>query len=264
MTPPRKYLLCRHVVPLLRDRVHDLGAVIVEEKAIASPMGSLATMLTIEGMAEDIRHFKSDAQEFVRRLDLFFVPEPPDVIVDTALCDHIAREYGSMIDRQVNLQNIRKLLSICLGSLPNYGKGAAILDFGCGIGLALEVVAQMGLDQDLKVIGTDASDKMTEQARQAGMEVLSLEKWLSHPPQSFDGIIASFVLHFGITQTEMRTIANQLRPSGCFVGNYHRASAEQLAQVFQQFQAVGMSGTVVNDSDNPILLLRAPVYQDAT
>lgn len=261
----RKYVFDSQHGPSLQGYMQNVGAHIIEETIIPSPLGGSVKMITVEGLGDHLHGFSWGTMHFVRRLDLFYVPDPPDVFIDTAFCDHIAREYGSMIDQEGNLRNIKKLLSTGLELLPNRDRRQPlILDFGCGIGLTLRAVSELQLNYQVRIIGTDASTKMIAQARQAGMEVLSLEDWFSYPPQSFDSIIASFVLHFGISEKELKAIAVQLRPGGYFIGNYYRASKAQLEHITEQFQQVDMVGKIIPDHNNPILLFRAPFNDNAT
>ncbi|MGD0581261.1 MAG: methyltransferase domain-containing protein, partial [Bryobacteraceae bacterium] len=143
---------------------------------------------------------------YTRLLDRFFLPDVPDPRVSVALFELCASVYDDIIERQRNIGTIRRLFELAAYHVarPNM----KVLDFGCGTGLASDVlsVASLGPIRAMELYGTDASPAMLEHAKRRGMNTLSLGEWISLDGECFNVILAAYVLHYGVSDRDIRTI----------------------------------------------------------
>ena len=112
-----------------------------------------------------------------------------------------------------------------LSLLPDL-KGKKLLDLGCGTGGHLQLYLERGAD---KVIGTDLSEKMLEQAEKDlqkcgqfsgrfSLYQLPMEKLAELPESDFDIITSSFAFHYIENFPALLVmIANKLKPNGVLV-----------------------------------------------
>ena len=112
-----------------------------------------------------------------------------------------------------------------LSLLPDL-KGKKLLDLGCGTGGHLQLYLERGAD---KVIGTDLSEKMLEQAEKDlqkcgqfsgrfSLYQLPMEKLAELPESDFDIITSSFAFHYiEDFLALLASIANKLKPNGTLV-----------------------------------------------
>jgi ubiquinone/menaquinone biosynthesis C-methylase UbiE len=131
--------------------------------------------------------------------------------------EYVAADYDSLIDPQRNMDNIDQLITM-LAILIDGISGKSIMDFGCGTGLAFELLQKAGA----RFVGVDQSGHMREMATRRGMKSCSPND-LSDYNSFFDGAIASYVLHLISTDDAIATIVKPLKPGGVLVGNYHKS-----------------------------------------
>lgn len=89
-----------------------------------------------------------------------------------------------------------------------FGKGAKLLDAGCGSGFSTEVAAGKGYD----VTGIDMSAEMVKTARQRGIEKIFLMDMrnLTFGNEVFDGIISASALHWAVPSAGSRAAAKKV------------------------------------------------------
>jgi len=196
--------------------------------------------------------------QYTRILDRFYLPAIPDPAVAVALFNICAEGYESLVNVEQNLSTIVRLLSLVV---DRTNKGSCcILDFGCGTGLSQRALAQMAAKySNIQLLGTDPSPAMLAHAEKRGMPVLSWTEWRTSTERRFDGVIASYVLHFGITDENLLLLFRQITPSGVFVANFHGAQSSQLGSMEARLRRLGVQTTVLpeeNRTEGPIIICR--------
>lgn len=130
--------------------------------------------------------------------------------------EYIAAEYESLIDLDRNVRNVDNLIAMLCRSIEDlYDK--RILDFGCGTGLSYGSLKR----STARFIGVDQSQHMRKIAQSRGMQVLGLD-YLGRAQSTFDGAIASYVLHLVTDETVVGSLVNSMKPGGILVANYHK------------------------------------------
>jgi SAM-dependent methyltransferase len=108
--------------------------------------------------------------------------------------------------------------------------GRKVLDAGCGSGAQCEWLARRGAE----VVGVDLSPAMVAEARRrcgnAGtFLVADLGEPLDFPPESFDGVTCSLVLHYlRDWRVALESFATVLRPGGWMVVSLHHPFGPRL------------------------------------
>jgi predicted TPR repeat methyltransferase len=224
-----------------------------------SPLGGEVTLLAANSSAVAPQTLTAAERTYKRVLDYYFIPTPPEPVIDTALCDHIAGEYESRITVERNIANIAHLLRVGVAALPARPSVVEVLDFGCGSGLVLQSLDALPRDvkESLNITGTDASQSMLAIAEQKGLRVLTLSEWFLLKGRMFDVIVCSYVFHFGLTDDQVGQASRQLRLGGVIVGNFHKPTPTNLEQLKEQFAAVGRTCEINSGStDNPVVVIR--------
>jgi SAM-dependent methyltransferase len=208
--------------------------------------------------------FNADNQEFRRLLDHFYIPTTIDTPLAIALFDACAGAYERLVDVQRNQGNIQRLLRIAIENGPRRTP-LRVLDFGCGTGLAHEAIRLLAIEKrtPVNLIGTDRSVHMLELASRRGLQILSEDAWLRTPEMAFDAVIASYVIHLGLTEEDCIHISRQLTVGGVLVANYHHATVTDLNRTTVLCESVGLEPLSIPsleiDKSNPILIFRRPV-----
>jgi ubiquinone/menaquinone biosynthesis C-methylase UbiE len=196
---------------------------------------------------------------YQRLVDRFYLPTAPDPIVSATLFELIASIYDRLISQDINMETARVLLE---AGLPSSQSAATrILDFGCGTGLAFSALARLGRpNMPIELIGTDASQNMLVAATQRGETTISINAWRELPDDFFAGAIAAFVMHYGVSASDLRHIARQLRRGAALAVNYFKgndfsshALVEQLAHFDLVLERTGSLLTTPGTS-NPLLV----------
>lgn len=182
-----------------------------------------------------------------RLLDRFYLPEIANEDVVRTLFDTVAVVYDSMTDAHVNRATAARLLEAAASAA---GDNPLILDFGCGTGVAFDVVGSQS--PKCQLVGTDISDSMLRLAQARGERTVEINAWRSDPP-GVDGAIASFVLHYGVTTADLARLASSLRPDGVFAANMFRMSEEKMITIDAELDRLGLT-----------LILREPVEAEQT
>lgn len=221
------------------DRVGKLpGAEIERAWVLIEPGGDAkihASLLRFRDPQSVPRELYSDHGGcYVRRMDRFFLPEVTDPAVTGALFDFISELYERLTFTKVNVDTAAALLA----SVVRHGVAEQrILDFGCGTGLA--VVASLRLNEDVTLVGTDLSPRMLELAAKRGEIVIPLPQWRTDP-KAFDGAICSFVLHYGVPDSDLALVAKRLRPGARFAANYFKAKPDQVEMLVRTLEMNGL------------------------
>ena len=131
--------------------------------------------------------------------------------------DYIGSEYESLIDVSRNCENIEYLLEHLSQQIGDL-KGATLMDFGCGTGLAVPQLQAAGA----KFVGVDQSHHMRFIAQHRGMTAVNMASLLAQPNQ-FDGAIASYVLHLVSDEIAIAGVVSVLKRGATLVGNFHKS-----------------------------------------
>jgi SAM-dependent methyltransferase len=211
------------------------------------------------------KSFSVDGQEFRRLLDRFHLPAVPDTDLSVALFDLCAEEYERLVDVAMNVSNIHNLLRVALAARQGEAGPVRILDFGCGTGLAVVALQSFvpGPDGAIQLIGTDRSPHMLRMAARRGLLVLTEEAWACVPAGAYDAVIASYVVHLGLSQSDSELISKKLAPGGVFVANYHRGDETDMAGVAALLSRAGLRPMPLPTCDvgtpgNPTILFGHP------
>lgn len=229
------------------------------EGAAGTVQAALLTHPRPETGADLPRQIATDAGNYVRLVDRFYLPENPGPVVSSALFDIIAANYDHLTHLAVNDAVAERLLRTAVDGRSGR---QTVLDFGCGTGVAQVVAARLAQEGiDVELIGTDISHAMFELASKRGESVISLEEWRSLPDQSFDGAVAVFVLHYGIPTDDLSRIASQLRPRGRFAANFFKPNREALSGLAASLAGFGLrlereERLSVTTADNRLLVFR--------
>lgn len=124
----------------------------------------------------------------------------------------LGRDYERFIEVPRNLENIAALVEL-LGLTPP----AVIADFGCGSGLAHSNRSTAGYT----VIGIDTCPVMLRLAGARGMRTFSPSDFAA-TDIVVDGVISSYVLHFGPEASSLSYCWSRLRRGGIFAANIHK------------------------------------------
>jgi SAM-dependent methyltransferase len=135
----------------------------------------------------------------------------------------LGRDYERSIDVARNLENLSVLVSLLRLPPP-----AVIADFGCGSGLAHMALPKLGYT----VLGIDSCATMRDLSRARGMTTFSPEEFAIEGAM-VDGVISSYVLHFGPEQHSLSHCWSRLRKGGIFAANVHKGQG--LDRVLKQF-----------------------------
>jgi len=131
----------------------------------------------------------------------------------------LGRDYERFIEVPRNIENIAVLVEL-LGLTPP----AVIADFGCGSGLAYSICSMVGYS----IVGIDTCPVMRELASARGMRTFSPVDF-STTDIVLDGVISSYVLHFGLEELSVSLCWSRLRRGGVFVANVHKAQGLERA-----------------------------------
>ena len=103
--------------------------------------------------------------------------------------------------------------------VERYGRGADVLEVGCGTGLILERVAGFAN----RAVGIDLSPGMLAHARSRGLDVAEASATeLPYPDASFDVVYSFKVLaHVEDIRTAMREMARVTRPGGHVLAEFY-------------------------------------------
>lgn len=239
------------------------GLDVAERWSIDGPFGPVhAAFLTNRGRSEGSVVPSAIALKtvrYVRLVDRFFLPENPGPVVSSALFDVVASHYDHLTRQAVNTQVAESLLrAVC-----NERAGKQIvLDFGCGTGVAHLSALRLAMEGiSIELLGTDLCQAMLRLAAERGEKVMPLPQWRSLPTDGLDGAIAVFVLHYGVPQTDLATLASQLKMGCCFAANYFKPPQGAISRLESSLAAEGMRLECVEplemtSADNVLLVFR--------
>ena len=181
-----------------------------------------------------------------RYMDHFIICFPKDPTDRQRLLesffDSIAPLYCDLIDKSRNLENVRVLLRKILDLGVDQTAGL-IIDFGCGVGLSVEVARAMGVS----IIGFDPCPMMRKAAQGKGLRVFSAGDLASCPNETLDAGFASYVFHLLPSFGSFELLWARLKPEGVFVANFHK---DEGVEAFEDV-VVRLGGKVLADLDWP-------------
>jgi predicted TPR repeat methyltransferase len=173
---------------------------------------------------------------YIRLLDRFYLPEPHDAATTDAFFTRIADDYDGLIDAERNVSNLVNLLREIVTRSDGAGRHMRFLDFGCGTGLSKVALARIGdSTTNIDLLGFDRCTRMREAAKHRGLQVLPAAACADlqnlGESERFDGVVASYVFHFGVEGGCFNALHAVLRRGGKLAGNYHKATNEALRQL---------------------------------
>ena len=179
--------------------------------------------LDIQGKAENIfqrlLHFGVDLSP--KLMDRFFICRQVDSAKRQRLLesffDVIAPIYEQLVDIQRNYENIQNLMEAAK-SYINVSKCCTVIDFGCGIGLSHDVMAQY----EMMIVGLDPCPGMRGLAKRRGMRVWGPAELARQPMESIDAAFASYVFHLLPDSGLLRLLWNRLKVGGVITANFHK------------------------------------------
>ena len=164
----------------------------------------------------------SNPERLSRYLDAFYLltPTRPARVRElfTRFFAAIAPQYERHIRPERNRQNIAFMLQFVRGAIGSLE--GAILDYGCGPGLLVEVARSIDLTRPL--VGVDSCPRMRERARARGLRTVTLGQLRRAAEPRFAAIVASYVLHLPTARDGLVDAWRALRPGGVFIGNCHK------------------------------------------
>ncbi len=160
--------------------------------------------------------------EAMRYLDRFVLIMPAkEGIARQKLVDHffslLGEDYETYIDVERNCRNIANLLHL-LQAHGGLGQGQVVVDYGCGTGLSLRVLAGSGIE----LVGVDRCEVMRSVASNRGMRTFRPEELLNWRGEPFDGAFSSYALHLVYDYKDVEAVWGSLKPGGVLAGNFHK------------------------------------------
>jgi len=155
-----------------------------------------------------------------RILDRFWVVPQADArrqeMMLAFLFDTLAERYTDFVDVPRNVGNIRRLVGL-LGP-PAQGRAHRVLDVGCGAGLSMPLVRELGID----IIGVDVSDTMRRLAVEAGLRVIDPQQLQAVRAGYFSGAFAAYVFHLDPQPSSLPEIMRVIDRGGVLAANFHK------------------------------------------
>jgi ubiquinone/menaquinone biosynthesis C-methylase UbiE len=164
---------------------------------------------------------------------VYFIKDSDDLeSVGIAFFEAIALEYETLVSGTRNVNCARKLINFAVeAQKPRVPQ--RVLDFGCGTGLSTKALEEVVP----RVVGYDGSAAMRELTKATGSIVIdSLDQCSSG---SIDLVVACYVMHFGIHESDANELSRILQPQGAIVANFHKKIA--LDSVTNRLERVGFS-----------------------
>lgn len=152
--------------------------------------------------------------------------------VGIAFFEAIALEYETLISGARNVKCAHKLLRLATEA-QNMQMPQRVLDFGCGTGLSTKALEELVS----YVVGYDGSAAMRGLTKGAGSVVV--DSLSQCPPGSIDMVVACYVMHFGIHESDANELFRITPPGGIIAANFHKGIA--LEAVTSRLERVGFS-----------------------
>jgi len=147
---------------------------------------------------------------------VFFVQEQGSLWASGyAFFEIAAPEYETMISMERNSACAAHLLR---SALVAYGgdQSTRVLDFGCGTGVSSTVMQAAGVD----VVSYDCCSAMRDHARRFGLRVVNAIS--DCESGSIDVVVACYVMHYGIRESDAVELARVLSVGGLLAANFHK------------------------------------------
>lgn len=218
---------------------------------IVGPLGEVTILsLTINASVAP-SELRIDDEPYVRIMDRFYLPYIHDPATTDAFFTQIASEYDQIIDADRNIDNLSILLRLATGKATAAGPPVRFLDFGCGTGLSVLALARLAdVLGGVRITGFDRCARMRDMAHRRGLNVIpSADCAALVAAGPFDGAVASYVFHLGISDDSLRALHDSLLTGAPMVLNYHKFTDDALAHLDGTARAVGFR--LVDRSDHP-------------
>lgn len=212
----------------------ELGQVLIEECPELSVVHSDEKLCIISADVKDkeiLALLKAQGHRLSPRfMDRFFIELDDDDCLRqellTSFFTELAPCYRELVDVDRNLQNIGNLLTIIYSNIDRQ-KCGMIADFGCGIGLSVEVATCRGDT----FLGIDPCPNMRHLAELNGLRTLAPVDLARLPPNSLKAAFASYVFHLIPEPGLLRLTWNRMDTGSVFAANFHKM------QGIEQFRA---------------------------
>lgn len=204
--------------------------------------GALSIIELASDKLQSLELYKRFPDESILKiLDKYYLVMSEDHDISTKIIglffDHIGKQYADLIDLNRNVSNIQAMLKyLTLNSIKD---SINVLDFGCGIGLSYKAKEEMSGEKcKINLFGYDISPKMLRAAQKAGIKVLNKSALEKVKEDFFDGIIASYSMHFVQDVEILEVLWSKLKAGGKIVANFHKdIGVKKIVSVFKSKDA---------------------------
>lgn len=148
--------------------------------------------------------------------------------------------YDLLIDRENNIDCIRFLIGL-LKQNTGLKPDSKIIDFGCGNGLSGDVPC------DCEIIGYDFNQHMRTESEKRGIQTINTNDFYSLPKESFDGGIASYVMHMAVEEKKLKKLTEILKPGAALAANFYKNLGYE--RVERIFGAVGLKAEKITNRE---------------
>lgn len=193
---------------------------------------------------------------FSRKIGTCYIPKYATISELARFFDSIAPIYHKITLAEVNETIISLLLRTVI---PKNENAVALLDFGVGMGLSAEVVRKEFPAKSIYLHGVDISGKMVATSKQKGIKAHRTDGFsIPFPHDYFDGIFASFVVHYFQSFEPFSEMYRVLKPQGVLAFNLRRPSEDWQQRYENELEGIGFcnlswySGSMKLQSDGAI------------
>jgi SAM-dependent methyltransferase len=162
---------------------------------------------------------------FLQRMGGFYTPESDFLPHEISFYfNSIADDYEKVITVPLNKKVISYLILSILRRCERKGQKLRILDYGIGTGLSYDIVYRASYNNIVELYGVDISKKMVDICKQKGMRAVIQNNYfdIGFPRNFFDGIFASFSVHYFLDPFPFQLMAQRLKIGGVLAFNLHR------------------------------------------
>ena len=211
----KQYIICD---PAIRQKIEAIGIRLstVEEHHLGSIYEAESNSGNLRADLQKLGYDRS-----IRVMDRYHIVDGGSrerrQLLNDILFEWLAENYRSAIDVSANIENMQILGGLLEGAIGSLD-GSVVVDFGCGIGLAIEAFA----NRQVELIGVDRCAAMRRLAAESGMRAESPGAFARRPVGSVDGAYSSYVFHLSPGHRSIKLLWSRIRKGGCFVGNFHK------------------------------------------
>jgi ubiquinone/menaquinone biosynthesis C-methylase UbiE len=201
------------------------------------------------------REITLSGRRFIRKCEGYFLPvdaSPEDIEV---LFDHLAPEYEAVISADLNALVAAALLQAVVSMSPRQVSGGLrILDFGCGSGVMWQEFVRLARISPefggVELEGCDLSQQMVDASHRRGFVQAARCQYARtpFPANTFDVVVATFVLHYFLDEAPIREVFRVLRPGGKFIAAVPAGERGELGRYKSMLAAESSLVSVCTDS----------------